>query len=106
MYSSSNEYNEGASAAASKAEEIITSFRTFKSFDCELKESEIFKSQLISVDNVFKKTSISQAAKDSFISLVLNGFQALILYIASWFIQKNPNLGYEPGDLFIILMSF
>lgn len=100
------EYNENASAAASKAEEIITSFRTIKSFDCEMKESDIFKTQLVSVDNVFKKTSIAQGVKDSLISLVLNGFQAIILYLASWMIQMKPNLGYQPGDLFIILMSF
>lgn len=99
------EYNESASAAASKAEEIITSFRTIKSFDCELKESEIFKGQLVSVDNVFKKTSIAQGVKDGLISIVLNGMQAGILYFASWLIQTKPKLGYEPGDLFIILMS-
>ncbi|KAK8876060.1 hypothetical protein M9Y10_006244 [Tritrichomonas musculus] len=99
------EYNESASAAASKAEEIITSFRTIKSFDCELKESEIFKSQLVSVDNVFKKTSIAQGVKDGLISVVLNGLQAGVLYFASWMIQTKPKLGYEPGDLFIILMS-
>ena len=67
------EYNESASAAASKAEEIISSFRTIKSFDCELKESGLFKNQIVSVDNVFKKTSIAQGVKDGLISLVLNG---------------------------------
>ena len=99
------EYNESASAAASKAEEIITSFRTIKSFDCELRESELFKSQLVSVDNVFKKTSIAQGVKDGLISLILNGTQAGVLYFASWLIQTKPEFGYEPGDLFIILMS-
>ena len=99
------EYNENASAAASKAEEIITSFRTIKSFDCELKEAELFKQQLVSVDNVFKKTSIAQGTKDGLISIVLNGMQAGVLYFASWLIQTKPKLGYKPGDLFVILMS-
>lgn len=99
------EYNESASAAASKAEEIITSFRTIKSFDCELKESQLFKGQLESVDAVFKKTSIAQGVKDAIIALLLNAMQAGTLYFASYLIQKKPNLGYVPGDLFVILMS-
>lgn len=99
------QYNESSSAAASKAEEIITSFRTIKSFDCELYESELYKKDLISVDDVFKKTSIAQGVQDGLISLCMNGMQAGVLYFASWLIQEKPNLGYQPGDLLIILMS-
>ena len=99
------EYNESASAASAKAEEILSSFRTIKSFDCELKESTLFKKQITSVDNVFKKTSIAQGIKDGLISLVLNGVEAGILFYACWMIQKKPQYGYQSGDLFIILVS-
>ena len=98
-------YNESSSAAASKAEEILTSFRTIKSFDCELKEAELYKETLDKVDSVFKKTSIAQGLKDGIIVLILNGLQAGVLYFASWMIQRKPQYGYETGDLFVILMS-
>lgn len=98
-------YNESSSAASAKAEEILTSFRTIKSFDCELKEAKLYKDSLDDVDDVFKKTSIAQGIKDGAIVLILNGLQAGVLFFACWMIQKRPSYGYETGDLFIILMS-
>ena len=90
------QYNESSSAASSKAEEILTSFRTIKSFDCELKEAELYKETLDSVDDVFKKTSIAQGLKDGIIVLILNGLQAGVLFFAAWMIQK----GEQPKSLF------
>ena len=99
------QYNESSSAASSKAEEILTSFRTIKSFDCELKEADLYKKTLDSVDAVFKKSSIAQGFKDGVIVLILDGLQAGVLYFAAWMVQKKPSYGYETGDLFIIVMS-
>ncbi|OHS94664.1 ABC transporter family protein [Tritrichomonas foetus] len=99
------QYNQSSSEAANKAEEVMTSFRTIKSFDCELKEAENYKKSLTEVDKVFRKTSLVQGVKEFFISLILNGMTAGVLYYASYLIIRQPQKGYQAGDLFIILMS-
>ena len=99
------EYNESSSAATEKAEEVITSFRTIKSFDCELKEAKLYQQTLVQVDNVFKKTSIAQGIKEGLVAILMHGMQAGILYYASYMIMRQPEKGYVTGDLFIIFMS-
>lgn len=99
------EYSANQTDAASKAEEIITSFRTVKSFDCELKESQIYKEKMKNVDTILKRHSIAQGTKEGLILLVLYITMAIIFYYVSWMIQMKPNCRYESGDLFIILMS-
>ena len=99
------EYGQASASAGSKAEEVITSFLTVKSFDCELRESQIFKEKISTVDKVLKKSSIAQGTKEGLIMVTLYGTMAAIFYLASWLIQKRPEYGYKPGDLFIILMS-
>lgn len=97
-----DEYNEATAIAATKAEEVLTSFRTIKSFDCEEKEAQEYHKDLLNIDKVFKKTSIAQGIKDSSISLIMNCMQAGLLYYTSYFIERK---GHEIGDVFIILMS-
>ncbi|OHS98000.1 ABC transporter family protein [Tritrichomonas foetus] len=98
-------YNEGSSQAATKAEEVMTSFRTIKSFDCELKESEKYQETLSDVDQVFKITSLIQGGKEGIITLMLTCMQAGVLYYASYLIIRKPEKNYLSGDLFVILMS-
>ncbi|OHT01152.1 ABC transporter family protein [Tritrichomonas foetus] len=98
-------YNESSSQAATKAEEVITTFRTIKSFDCELQEAQAYQATLVEVDNIFKKTSLAQGVKDLFIALIMHAMQAGTLYYASYMVMNQPEKGYVAGDLFIMMMS-
>ncbi|OHT01150.1 ABC transporter family protein [Tritrichomonas foetus] len=98
-------YNKSSSQATTKAEEVITSFRTIKSFDCELQEAQAYQATLVEVDNVFKKTSLAQGVKEFFIAFIMHAMQAGTLYYASYMIMNQPEKGYVAGDLFIMMMS-
>lgn len=75
-----------------------------KSFDCELQDAAVYEEKMKIVDKVLQKHSIALGTKEGLIFLALYGTMAGIFYYASWMIQMRPNRGYEPGDLFIILM--
>jgi ABC-type multidrug transport system fused ATPase/permease subunit len=100
-----DEYNENSSFATSKAEEVITSFRTIKSFDNERYEAENFRASLQKVDSVFDKTSLAQGTKDAIIWSLVNCTIAGLLYFGSWFIIKHPEQGYQSGDILLLMMS-
>ena len=99
------EFNNSSSTATSKAEEVITSFRTIKSFDNELFEAAEYRRALKSVDAVFDKTSIAQGIEDGFIFGLVHVMIAGLLYLGSWYVVDRPELGYESGDLMVLLMS-
>ena len=99
------DFNIRASTASSKAEEIITSFRTIKSFDCELHEAQMYRKALRNVDRIFDKTSIAQGIKDGLIWGLVHIMIPAILYLASWYVMQ-VFYGYQSGDLMILLMSF
>jgi ABC-type multidrug transport system fused ATPase/permease subunit len=100
-----DEFSVQSSAATSKAEEMITSFRTIKSFDNELYEANIYERALIDVDRVFMKTSVAQGTKDGIIWTIINAMIAGVLYYASYYVIKKPYLGYESGNLMVMLIS-
>jgi ABC-type multidrug transport system fused ATPase/permease subunit len=98
-------FNAGAAAATSKAEEVITSFRTIKSFDNELLEAKKYQKALKLVDSIFDHTSIAQGLKDAIVWTIVNVTIGGMLYLSSWFIVERPSYGFEPGDCMILLMS-
>jgi ABC-type multidrug transport system fused ATPase/permease subunit len=100
-----NKFNANASAATSKAEEVITSFRTIKSFDNELLEAEKYQEALKLVDAVFDETSIVQGLKDAIVWTIVNVTIGGMLYLSSWFLVKKPGSGFDPGDIMVLLMS-
>lgn len=100
------QFNSSSSKATSKAEEVITSFRTIKSFDNELYEADMYKEAIEDVDSVFKKTSAAQGTKDSIIwGLVHIIMIPGMMYLGSYIIIRKPWLGYESGDMMVLLMS-
>ena len=99
------EFNKNASSAISKAEEVITSFRTIKSFDNEVREAKLYGKAIEKVDQVFHKTSIAQGFKDGIIWLIIHLMIAGFIYLASYFIIDMPQLGYNSGDIMILVMS-
>jgi ABC-type multidrug transport system fused ATPase/permease subunit len=100
-----DQYNENSSCATSKAEEVITSFRTIKSFDNELYESQNFRDSLEKVNEVFKSTSVAQGAKDAIAWGLINCMIAGVLYFGSWFIVERPKEGYEAGNVMLMMFS-
>lgn len=99
------EFNTNSSTATSKAEEVITSFRTVKSFDNELFEAGEYRRTLKSVNSVFDKTSIAQGLQDGLIFGLVNAMIAGMLYLGSWYVVEHPELGYVNGDMIVVLMS-
>jgi ABC-type multidrug transport system fused ATPase/permease subunit len=98
-------YNENSTSAASKAEEVITQFRTVKAFDGEMKEYELYNQSLKGVDDVYKTTSIAHGVKDGVITLVANLLIAGVMYLTSYLVIKKPEAGLESGDLMVLMMS-
>ena len=99
------EYNESSSAACSKAEEAITSFRTIKSFNNEEYEAHLYKKTLKDVDRVFDKTSLAQAVKDAIIFFLMHLMQVMLIYYGCYLVIREPYLGYQSGDILVCLMS-
>ncbi|EAY11234.1 ABC transporter family protein [Trichomonas vaginalis G3] len=98
-------YNERSTTAASKAEEVITQFRTVKAFDGEMKEYDAYTSSLDGVDDVYTTTSIVHGVKDGVISFFANAMIAAVLYFTSYFIIKKPSYGIRAGDALVLMMS-
>ena len=77
-------FNETSTTAASKAEEVISQFRTVKAFDAEMKEFNAYASSLDDIDDVYSTTSLAHATKDSIINFLANAMTAAILFLTSW----------------------
>lgn len=96
--------NTHSMAAASKAEEIITAFRTVKAFDSELREVSAYKDTLKNVEGVYKRTSVAQGVKDGIIWGLVYSMVPGILYFGSWCVMQI-RYGYKSGDLIVLMMS-
>lgn len=99
------EYNASSTECSSKAEEVISQFRTVKAFDNELLEAELYSKSLNDVYNVYKKVSLAHGVKDGLITLFIWGMIAGLIYYICWIIVRQPYLGVEPGDMMILMMS-
>lgn len=94
------QFNDTSSRAASKAEEVITAFRTVKSFDNELYEAELYSTGLWSVHDVLKKTSLAKAFQNGMMYLMMWGVVGVIIYFCGWLILYD-NL--ESGSLVVLM---
>jgi ABC-type multidrug transport system fused ATPase/permease subunit len=100
------EYSSAATSSTAKAEEIITQFRTIKSFDCELKEYYDYEKGLNGVDQIFKKTSIAHGLKNGIITFLANGLMAVIIYMSCYFIlHPESKYTFELGGMLNVFMS-
>jgi ABC-type multidrug transport system fused ATPase/permease subunit len=98
-------YNEQSTSAASKAEEVISQFRTVKAFDGEMKEYNLYNKSLNGVDDVYTTTSVAHGIKDGVITLVANALIAGVMYLTSYLVIKKPESGVKSGDLMVLMMS-
>jgi len=93
------DFNSSTSAAASTAEEVITSFRIVKSFDNEMKESERYNMRLGDVYGVIRKASIAHAVSNSIFEFLVWGLLFVIVYYSGYLVLNGK---LKIGDSLII----
>ncbi|OHT13464.1 ABC transporter family protein [Tritrichomonas foetus] len=96
------QFRDSSEIAASKAEEVITSFRTVKSFDNELYEAKIYNDNLENDHILICKTSRVQGFKNFFLELIIWGLIPVIMWYGAYILVNKPEYGLEFGNLFII----
>lgn len=94
------EYNNCSTTVSAKATEILTSFRTVRSFDAELREYQIYKKQLYDVHRVVKKNSYIHGTREFCSSIVQWGSAAMILYITGTQAARGE---VEPGVIVVFM---
>ncbi|OHT09324.1 ABC transporter family protein [Tritrichomonas foetus] len=97
--------NDASTRSSEKAEEVISSFRTVKSFDCEKYETHEYSKNLKAMQDVADKSSNIQGAKDGIIQFIVSGMVAGLTYWASYLVIDQPSKGLNTGDLVKLLMS-
>lgn len=95
-------YNTSSTDAAEKAEQVITSFRTVKSFDNELYEVEEYKQSLRDVDNIYRKTSKINGIKMGVIAFIIGLMVVAFEFFCSWAIVKKPEWGITAGAIVVL----
>lgn len=98
-------YNDSVTECIDKADEAINSIRTVKSFDCELREAQIYTKNITTIRSIVAKQSIIGGLKDGIISFLSSTMIAVLMYYTNWLIVRKPYLGIENGDMMILMMS-
>ena len=96
-------YNERNTAVSAKAEEILSSFRTVRSFDAEYREYSNYKQKLTDVHEIVLKTSYVQGIKEFFSTFIQWGTASFILYYSSLQAAKKE---IEPGSIVVLMSVF
>jgi ABC-type multidrug transport system fused ATPase/permease subunit len=96
------EFRDCSKSTATQAEEVITAFRTVKSFDSELFESETYARGLTDVHDIVIRASHVHAIKNCIMSFLSMGMIAPIMYYSGYLAYKKPYLGAELGDLIVL----
>ena len=97
------QFNDSTTSTATKAEEVISQFRTVKSFDCEMEEYTKYYKGLNSIHSLFKTASVAHGLKHSLSTLTLYGMLTGVSYYAAYLIV-HENDSMEIGD-FMVLVS-
>ena len=98
-------HNTHATQSISKAEEVLTCFRTVKSFHKENYESEKFCQILNSVENVVDRISFVKGIKDAAIEGLSSIMTAVFVYYSSYLIVKKRELGYKSEDFLLMVFA-
>ncbi|KAK8841866.1 hypothetical protein M9Y10_026818 [Tritrichomonas musculus] len=97
------EFRDSSAYLSGKAEEVLTGFRTVKSFDNELYEYEEYSKGLDDVHKIVVKTAKIHAIKNSLLFFFVWGINVPLFYYGSYLSLKKPQYGVTPGD--IVIMS-
>jgi ABC-type multidrug transport system fused ATPase/permease subunit len=96
------EFRDTSTATAAQAEEVVTNFRTVKSFDNELYESANYAKGLGDVHNVVVKASHVHAIKNGLMQMFMQAILAPIIYYSCWLVIRKPEAAVEIGDMFTL----
>jgi ABC-type multidrug transport system fused ATPase/permease subunit len=102
----SKKFKDTSSASAEKADEVMSSFRTVKSCNCEMYEAHQYGDSLQAIHDVVEGVSQTHAIKTGLLSFLSWGIVAPIIYYASWILVRRPWIDLEIGDLVILVNSF
>lgn len=87
------EYHQHSTQSISKVEEVLTSFRTVKSFNNEIYETQRYGQSLNSIQKVIDRISFFKGIKDSIINCLSNFITAFFIYFACYLIVKKASSG-------------
>ncbi|KAH0787322.1 ABC transporter family protein [Histomonas meleagridis] len=90
------EYNTCSTNVTTKSEEILTNFRTVKSFDMENTEYKEYKQTLNAVHEVIKKTSNAHGTKEFFNTIIHGLMSSVVLYTCGTMSYKKE---IAPGSI-------
>ena len=93
--------NEKSTKVSAKAEEILTSFRTVKAFDAEMREYHAYKERLADVHETVRKTALVNGARVCASGMVHWGLTSFVLYYTGTQAAKGE---IESGTI-VTLMS-
>ena len=93
-------HNERTTKVSAKAEEIMTSFRTVRSFDAEMREYQSYKQKLFDVHEVVAKTAIIHGVKEFMSTIIHWGMTSFVLYYTG---KQAINGEIEPGTIVTIM---
>jgi ABC-type multidrug transport system fused ATPase/permease subunit len=93
------EFRDNSKSSDAQAEEVISGFRTVKSFDNELFEAETYARGLTSVHDVVIRASKVHAVKNSIMYWITLGICSPILYYSCYLCYRKPYLGGGIGDM-------
>jgi ABC-type bacteriocin/lantibiotic exporter with double-glycine peptidase domain len=97
-----SEFRDKSKSTATQAEEVITAFRTVKSSNSEIWESQTYAQGLTDVHDVIVRASNIHAIKGAFLYFLSTGISAPVIYYSSYLVYSKPYLGMGLGDMFAI----
>ena len=100
-----DDFNNSTTDASTKAEQVISAFRTVKSFDNEIYETGEFKKSLDEIEKIYDIVAIVIGIKDGMLLFIINCMLIGFLYFVSWIIIERPGWGTENGDLMVVVGS-
>lgn len=96
-------YNDKKTNVSAKAEEILTSFRTVKSFESEIKEYHSYRQKLFEVNSVISDTALISSIKN-FVQMLTNlSLQSFILFfMGNQAVNKEVDTGAITTVIYIV----
>ena len=93
-------HNKKRSRVSAKAEEVLTSMRTVRSFDAGENEYQAYKATLMDLDDIVKKDSLSHGIENLLTTIINWGSVCMILYVAG---MQAANHEIEPGAIIVFM---
>jgi ATP-binding cassette subfamily B protein len=94
------EFNDRQKDAAAKSQEVLSSFRTVRSFDAELREYQQYKKRLNAMDSVVEKAATYRGIKEGLASVSTWGMVAILFYVTGQLAVKGE---IEGGSVVTVL---